>query len=154
MENQNKYDSSTDTLKHKLRMYQLMGESASELIRRGVKHDNSKLGIHEKELFDEYTPKLKHCTFGSEEYNEFLIKLKPSLDHHYENNSHHPQHYTNGINGFDLFDLMEMFFDWKASGERHHDGDIYKSIEINKDRFGISDQLETIFINTAKKLGY
>jgi hypothetical protein len=38
----NKFDSSTDTLKHKLRMCQLMGEASSELMRRGVKHDNSK----------------------------------------------------------------------------------------------------------------
>jgi len=149
-----KYDSSSDTLKHKLRVYQLMGEAASELIRRGVKHDNSKLGPLEKELFDEYTPKLKHCTYGSDEYKEFLRDLKPSLDHHYENNSHHPEHYPNGVNGFDLFDLMEMFFDWKASGERHDDGNIYKSIEINKERFGLSDQVESIFINTAKKLNY
>jgi hypothetical protein len=58
------------------------------------------------------------------------------------------------MKGFDLFDLMEMFFDWKAATERHADGDIYKSIEINKDRFKISDQICNIFTNTAKRLNY
>lgn len=91
---------------------------------------------------------------GSEEYKEYLKELKVALDHHYQNNSHHPEHYENGVNGFDLFDLIEMFFDWKAAGERHADGNIYKSIEINKDRFKLSEQTVDIFINTAKRLGW
>ena len=44
-----------------------------------------------------------------------------------------------------------MFFDWKAATERHDDGDIYKSLNINKDRFKISDQLINILKNTAKR---
>jgi hypothetical protein len=51
----------------------------------------------------------------------------------------------------DLIDLLEMFCDWKAASERHANGNIYKSIKINKQRFNISDQLEQIFINTAKR---
>lgn len=64
-----------------------------------------------------------------------------------------PEDFKPGINGMDLFDLIEMFLDWKAAGERHN-GDIFKSIEINKDRFKMSDQLAQIFRNTAMKLGY
>jgi len=51
-----------------------------------------------------------------------------------------------------LFDIVEMFFDWKSSSERHDDGDIYFSIKSNKDRFKMSDQLINIFNNTAKSL--
>ena len=148
------YDSKTDTLLHIKRVAQLMTEAASELIRRANVHDNSKLESPEKEFFDEFTPKLAGSTYGSDEYKEFLKQLKVGLDHHYSKNSHHPEHYGNGVNGFDLFDLVEMFFDWKAAGERHNNGNIYKSIEINKDRFHLSDQTVSIFINTAKKLGY
>jgi len=50
----------------------------------------------------------------------------------------------------DLFDIIELLMDWKASSERHDDGNIYKSLEINKDRFQMSDQLIQIFKNTAK----
>jgi len=148
------YDSTGDTLLHIKRVNELLGEAATELIRRGNVHDNSKLNTPEKELFDELTPKLKDTQYGSEEYKGFLKELKVALDHHYENNSHHPEHYENGVNGFDLFDLMEMFFDWKAATERMSSGDIYKSIEINKERFGISEQLSQILLNTAKRLGY
>lgn len=150
----NNYDSKTDTLLHIKRVAQLLTEASAELIRRANVHDNSKLNSPEKEFFDEYTPKLAGCTYGSDEYKLFLKELKVGLEHHYSNNSHHPEHYENGVNGFDLFDLMEMFFDWKAAGERHNDGNIYKSIEINKTRFNLSEQTVCIFENTAKKLGW
>lgn len=149
-----KYDSKADTLLHIKRVAQLLGEASNELNRRASVHDDSKLESPEKELFDEYTPKLKDSTYGSDEYKEHLKGLKVALDHHYVNNSHHPEHYENGINGFDLFDLIEMFFDWKAATERHADGDIMKSLDINKERFGISDQLYSILKNTAIRLGY
>lgn len=148
------YDSSKDTLLHKRRINELLLLAAKEIMERVVKHDNSKLESPEKEYFDEYTPKIGKSTYGSEEYNEFLKGLKVALDHHYENNTHHPEHYENGVNGFDLFDLIEMFFDWKASTERHEDGNIYKSIEINKNRFNLSEQIVDIFNNTAKRLNY
>lgn len=149
-----KYDSKADTLLHSKRVAQLLTEASSELIRRANVHDHSKLESPEKELFDEFTPKLKDCTYGSDEYKEFLNGLKVALDHHYANNSHHPEHYENGVNGFDLFDLIEMFFDWKAATERHADGNIMKSIEINKGRFALSEQLCDIMRNTALRLGY
>lgn len=149
-----KYDSKVDTLLHIKRVAELLTEASSELIRRANVHDNSKLESPEKELFDEFTPKLKNCTYGSEDYKEYLKGLRVALEHHYEKNTHHPEHYENGINDFDLFDLVEMFFDWKAATERHADGDIFKSIEINKKRFGISEQLSGIMNNTALKLGY
>jgi len=148
------YDSTYDTNMHIKRVAQLLTNAAGELIRRANVHDDSKLVSPEKEYFDIYTPKLKGSTYGSDEYKQFLTELKVGLDHHYANNSHHPEHYENGINGFDLFDLIEMFFDWRAASERHGDGDIYKSISINKGRFNMSDQIADIFTNTAKRLGY
>lgn len=148
------YDSKTDTLLHIKRVAQLLTEAAAELIRRANVHDNSKLNSPEKEFFDELTPKLAGSTYGSEEYKGFLKELKVGLDHHYKNNSHHPEHYPNGVDGFDLFDLIEMFFDWKAATERHNDGNIYKSIQISKERFKLSDQVCNIFENTAQRLNY
>lgn len=150
----NNYDSKADTLLHIKRVSQLLTEASVELIRRANCHDESKLKSPEKELFDEFTPKLKNCTYGSDEYKGFLKGLKVALDNHYKNNSHHPEHYDNGVNDFDLFDLIEMFFDWKAATERHADGNIFKSIDINKERFKLSDQICNIFKNTGARLGY
>jgi len=149
-----KYDSSLDTLLHIKRVAQLLNAAVRILTLRADNHDTSKLYPPEKELFDKYTPRLKDSEYGSEEYKLNLEGLKVALDHHYANNSHHPQHYENGVNGMNLFDLVEMLFDWKAATERHETGDIYKSIEINKERFQISEQICDIFINTAKKMGW
>ena len=148
------YDSEVDTLKHIKRVNELLVDASIELLNRSKVHDDSKLSAAEKPLFDIYTPKLKGCTYGSDEYKDYLRELKTALDHHYVNNSHHPEHYMGGVNGMTLFDIVEMFFDWKAATERHADGDIYKSIEVNKGRFGLSDQICEILTNTAKALGY
>ena len=148
------YDSEADTLKHIKRVNELLSLAATELLRRGNVHDNSKLESPEKELFDRYTPLLAGSTYGSPEYMGFLEHIKDALGHHYENNSHHPEHYEYGINDMNLFDIIEMFFDWKAASERHNDGDIYQSIKLNRKRFAMSKQLASIFENTAKFLDW
>lgn len=119
---------------------------------RGVKHDSSKLESPEVELFAELTPKLAALTYGSEEYDKSLEKLKPALDHHYASNRHHPEHFINGVTDMTLIDIIEMFCDWKASSLRQNDGNLLKSIEVNADRFNIDNQLKQIFMNTARMI--
>ena len=147
-----KYDSKQDTLQHINRVKDLLEGVAVELVQRGHNHDASKLENPEKELFDTYTPLLKQLEYGSDEYKESLEKLKPALEHHYANNSHHPEYYENGVDDMDLFDVVEMLCDWKAATERTKNGDIYKSIEINQKRFNLSPQLTKILLNTIDKL--
>jgi hypothetical protein len=57
------------------------------------------------------------------------------------------------LKGMTLVDLVEMFCDWCAATERHADGDIQKSITLNKERFQFGDVLESIFRNTAREFG-
>ena len=114
-------------------------------------HDHSKLKEPEKTIFDEFTPKLKDCTYGSDEYKGYLESMKIALDHHYAENRHHPEHFENGIQDMNIVDICEMIADWKAASLRHADGDIMKSIEINQKRFGYSDELKSILINTVKQ---
>ncbi len=144
-------DMRAETLLHIKRVAELLTGAAIELIRRSNVHDESKLHAPEKELFDVYTPKLKESVNGSDAYKQLLAELKVAIDHHYANNSHHPEYYANGVDDFDLFDLVEMFFDWKAASERHETGNILKSIDINRERFGICEQLCNIFRNTATR---
>ena len=129
------YNSLEDTLKHIKEVKSIIDLFIFELERRKINHDISKLSKIEKSFFDEFTPKLWNLTYGSLEYKKTLEKLKPALDHHYKNNRHHPEHFKNGINDMNLIDVIEMFSDWLAATKRHANGDIIKSIEINKDRF-------------------
>jgi hypothetical protein len=150
----NNYDSTKDTLLHIKRVNELLLEAADELMYRAKIHDTTKYKEPEKSVFDEFTPKLKGSTYGSDEYKEFLKGMQVGLSHHYANNSHHPEHYDDGINGMNLFDLLEMLLDWKAATERHEDGDIHKSLKINKERFEIDDQTAEILENTVKFLSW
>ena len=140
-----------DTKEHISQVREFMAVSVQELLNRAQNHDRSKLESPEIEIFTEYTPKLKNSTYGSDEYKTFLKKMQVGLKHHYEHNSHHPEHYQSGINGMDLFDLVEMICDWKAAVMRHADGDINKSLEINRERFKIDDQLYYILKNTVER---
>jgi len=121
-----------------------------QIIMRAKEHDGSKLEEPEFSIFVEYTPRLKNSTYGSDEYKEFLKGMSVALDHHYKNNRHHPEHFSNGIDGMNLVDLIELFSDWKSSSLRHDNGDINKSIEINTKRFNMSPQLVNIFKNSIK----
>jgi hypothetical protein len=146
------YDSTADTLKHIRRVQHLLGEFAVELIMRGTVHDDSKLADPEKEAFDRETPLLKTLVYGSDEYKESLARLGPALQHHYDNNSHHPEHYENGVAGFDLADLVEMVLDWKAASERQAGATI--NLDVSFKRFNVDPQLASIILNTAKRLGW
>jgi len=147
-----------ETRKHQQEVSKLLIKFAQLLLTRATEHDNSKLESPEREIFIEYTPKLKGTTFGSEEYNNYLKEMKVALDHHYANNKHHPEFNTincfdlgmqSPVTGMHLVDVVEMLCDWMAASKRHANGNIAKSIEINEKRFNISNQLSQIFRNTT-----
>lgn len=147
------YDSTKDTETHIEKVRQYLNVCKIEINVKSFSHDSDKIDDEtEKRLFDEYTPKLAHCTYGSDEYKSYLVGLKPALDIHYANNRHHPEHFEDGIRGMNLLDMLEMICDWKASSERHNDGDIFRSIEINQKRFGYSDDIKAVLRNTAEFL--
>ena len=162
---------------------------------RSACHDESKLEEPEKSMYDNFTPKLRGSTYGSDEYKGFLKDMGEALQHHYKVNTHHPEHFkmwscplcesvfseddvpigitdvrlcpkcsahgaiyesalepASGIFGMSLLDVIEMLADWKAAGMRHANGNITQSLEINRKRFGISEQLFMILQNTVKEL--
>jgi hypothetical protein len=173
------------TLKHIKKVEETIFKVIKDLLDRSIHHDRSKLESPEVEIFEEYTPKLKDCTYGSDEYKQYLKEMKVALDHHYFYNRHHPEFFkvykcgcqeynylpkykhnicpecnqkikllykNSDISQMNLIDLIEMLCDWYAASLRHANGDIFKSIELNQERFGYSDELKQIFTNTIKDL--
>ena len=178
------------TFRHIEAVRNYLNKFVYSLLRRGEKHDQSKLESPEVELFTEMTPILNGLTFGSTEYDESKAKLGPALEHHYAKNRHHPEHWPSvdskeadiidehvkhllvtgyepdneiihilidhaaslrsPVNNMSLLDHSEMLCDWKASSERHHDGNIRKSIEHNAKRFNMSRQLVNIYKATLE----
>jgi len=175
------------TFRHIEKVRNYLNIFVSSLLRRGEKHDQSKLESPEVELFTEMTPILSGLTFGTPEYEESKAKLGPALEHHYAKNRHHPEHWPSveckdadllekhlatldeetqpelvrvlkehidslrsPLNNMSLLDHSEMLCDWKASSERHNDGNIRKSIEHNARRFGMSKQLVNVYRSTLE----
>lgn len=136
------------TLRHIETVRNYLGLVIKEFVDRSIKHDQSKLESPEVDVLEVYTEILRKMTYGSQEYKNVLKNISPAVSHHYTLNSHHPEHYSNFIHGMDLFDLLEMICDWKAASLRHNDGDIYKSLEINREKYNMSDELYSVLKNT------
>jgi hypothetical protein len=148
------YDSTMDTVEHIRIVQSRMAEVLIQLHTRQLFHDKSKLYSPEKEAFDRVVPKLQELEYGSEEHKAAVSELGEALKHHYGVNPHHPEHHIGGISDMSLIDVIEMFCDWKAASERNAYNGFGRSLEINTERFGVSDQLASIFENTRQELGW
>lgn len=139
------YDCTNDVLAHKNRVSWWISWINYILVWRAKHHDESKLLPPEKDIFDEYTPKLKELKFGSDEYKSALEKMGEGLRHHYDNNPHHPEHFKKGIDDMTLWDLTEMVADWMAAASIKD-----KNIDLDylQRRFNLSPQLRHIIYNT------
>ena len=140
------------THQHKGLVTCLLMVVVDELQQRMRTHDQSKLELPEVAHFAKVNAggAMSKLTYGSKEYKATLQgELAKALEHHYAHNAHHPEHYPNGINGMTLVDLLEMLVDWKAATLRHADGDIWRSLKINQERFDIGPQLQQILHNTV-----
>lgn len=147
------YDSRPDTYAHILKVQANLRRAITELLDRQLLHDLSKLASPEREAFDAATPLLATTEYGTEEYKAQLRKIKPAIEHHNAHNRHHPEFHPDRVAGMNLIDLVEMLCDWKAAGERtKNNKGLAWSIEVNQARFGYSDELTRILLNTARDL--
>lgn len=146
------YDSRPETHEHINRVRDFINRAINNLHTRWYNHDESKLVEPELSAFDIATPKLANLEYGSDEYKKSLKDLGPALEHHYLHNDHHPQHFENGIRDMSLLSLLEMLCDWRAASERTKNDSFEESLEFNQKRFGYSDELAGILLNTAREL--
>ena len=147
------YDSTRDTLDHIDKVQHCLDEIRAQLVLRGVRHDASKLREPEKSGYDRLTIALKDCAYGSDAYRAALSEARPTIEHHYAANDHHPEHWPNGVHDMSFLSITEMLCDWAAAADRHG-GLTLASLENNRRRFGISDQLYTIIVHTYHELGW
>lgn len=143
--------SDTETLKHISCVRDNIWLMVLELLNRAKNHDKSKLESPEREIFGEYADELSKVEYGTDEYKKLLEKVKPAIEHHYAVSTHHPEHFKNGVNDFDLLDLTEMLCDWVAATKRNKNGNIHRSIEVNTEKYSLPPMLVNILNNTVRK---
>jgi len=127
---------------------------------RAIKHDWSKFRWDEASYFARTIFDLKHSTYGSQEYRELLSQIRPAIERHYQRHDHHPEHWAteNEFVGhvwdrMPLVAQLEMICDWAAAVRRHEDGDLRRSIELNRDRWAYDEGKVRLFLLQAKLMG-
>lgn len=135
-----------NTLLHQKRVCALLVKFSQLLLERAIRHDDSKLVSPEKDHFMKLVD--WNPTYGTLDYIKFKDALGKGLESHYQSNSHHPEHFSDGVNGMNLLDLVEMFFDWQAASERGEKS-LEESIVLNEKRFSLDPQLVKIFQNSV-----
>jgi hypothetical protein len=151
------------TYKHIARVRELLGSFAIEMIKRGDRHDASKFTPEELEplqRLQDLIDREGQAQFGTDEYKRRTDMLGNMIIYHRQRNSHHPEYYefeqgggfVDGIKGMDLFDLVEMFYDWKAASERGESSTM--NLAAACDKYKIDGPLRAILFNTAERLGF
>jgi len=140
-------------LAHKRTVARFIQYGIEDLYVEAITHDDSKFSDEEYDLYAQVTPKLKHLTFGSEEYKEAVREMAPAVKHHVEHNRHHPDGHEHGVEDMTLIDLFAMVCDWYAASLRPPMNDIKASLPGSFRHFKIDLQLARIIENTVGRLG-
>ena len=140
----------TSTTVHKFWVGWYLSKFCARLMWRGVTHDLSKYTLTEASGFARIIHDLKTVEYGSPKYRENLRMIKPGISHHYLCNRHHPEHFDGGYQEMSALDRVEMVADWIAAGRRFKDSDPQKSMVINADRFGLSDD-DVVFVQDVMR---
>lgn len=134
-------------LNHKRLVAKYVQRVANALFGRAVIHDYSKFGPDEFDPYTKALPRFERTEYGSEEYKAVCESIKPAIQHHITTNRHHPEFFSNGVNGMNLIDLTEMVCDWLAASHRVTGNRL--RLDLQAERFGIDPQLMQIIQNTV-----
>lgn len=137
-----------DTYAHMRLVGQSMSDIALEIIIRKSNHDLSKLQPEEQNIYERVTPEFKGVAYGTPEYEQVKAKLGPALEHHYQVNDHHPEHFSNGVSDMNLMQITEMAADWYAAMRRDPNAHLEESLEKLRIKYQIEPQLFAIIANT------
>ena len=144
----------TDTLAHISEVQENLAEIRSELERRGLAHDRSKLLSIEFDGFCKTRSKFKKANFGSPEYQKCVDEIKPSIEHHYKSNRHHTSFFKNGFADMNLIDILEMLADWKAASRRSPDLSFKGSLPKAFKKYNIPENMQQHITGTLEYLGW
>lgn len=126
-------------LRHYRHLAVLLRDMSRDLERRADLHDLSVLEIDEFAGRVEIQHIARTYPYDSPEYRASL-KDNNSLQLHYSQNSHHPEHHPNGVNDMDLLDFIEMVCDWKAASLTYRNTSFEDGLKGQIERFKLQPE--------------
>lgn len=145
-----------DVSYHKLWLFWYMLKVCKAVLKRALVHDMTKYSKEEAPLYEELFFELLVVKYGSEAYNALQLKLRPAKEHHFRHNdnTHHPEHWENGIDDMPPLDQIEMLCDWAAAVKGHKDGSFISSFTLNLDkRYPVPRKIRDALEISARELG-
>lgn len=139
-----------NVLDHKRLVGVYLQRVVSALFERATVHDFSKFDAEEFGPYAAALPRYEKAIYGTEEYNAVSAAIWPAIDRHVHGNRHHPEYFPNGINDMNLLDVVEMVCDWIAASQRTPGSTL--RLDLQRERFGINDQLYGIICRTVEAL--
>ena len=104
-------------------------------------HDQSKLEEPERTMFAKHTENLNQLEYGTDAYEKEIEEMKKDcLNHHYENNSHHPEHFEN-IEDMNELDIIEMVCDWYARSMQYKTDFLSFVVSRQESRFHFPNEM-------------
>lgn len=147
-------ESQKDTIAHVAKVQFNLSAVIANLAERSTVHNRSKFEEPELSGYESLQKSLQGARYGTPDYRAALGAHEGVIMHHYAANTHHPEHWPNGIADMSLLDIIEMLADWKAENDRNG-GDFGHSLDVSIARFHFDDdRIGEILINTAKELGW
>lgn len=123
------------TTRHKYDVAVPMLGFAACLVWRAIVHDLSKYRWRETKWYVRTNAAMRVTPGGTPEYKALCDAIKPGIDEHYRANSHHPEHFPDGIKGMSFADEIEMVFDWVAASKRAPKGNAFAWVLESRKRF-------------------
>lgn len=101
------------SVEHARKVAAYLAEVSEALVGRGRVHDLSKTEEPELSMFAIWGPRLAQLEYGTKEYGEALEKMGEALQHHYQENRHHPESVFSRekwipIKGFDGYEVSSF----------------------------------------------
>ena len=112
-------------------------ELATQLLRRGCDHDNSKIEPEEFKRLSQILKSRKCFTDAKESLSE---TERNAIKYHWEHNRHHPEYFENPSEEMTELDIIEMVCDWFARSLQYDTEFIPFVIERQANRFRFSDK--------------
>lgn len=125
-------------LSHQVLVRTYLLRLAHQLEERALLHDLSKFSLDEFEGMVSLNSIARGQRLDSPGYKDTLRSEAIKL--HWSRNSHHPEYHKDGIKDMSLLDLIEMVIDWRAASETYKRTSFGESLQIQKERFKMTEE--------------
>lgn len=119
------------------------------LFNRGKVHDKSKLNEPEFSMWKKMDEEPRY-KYGTKEYNEKINRYKEVFNLHYQQNRHHPEHWSSFYSEMDLIDVIEMLCDWLGYKDDITIKEAEELVNIQCKRYGFNSTFQNLLYNTLK----